>query len=63
MVTGLEVPPAITSLRRTLMKFFQRQNLEKDQPQVELERSLQHEPEGHVHPNYRHWVYLRRSSK
>jgi hypothetical protein len=45
------------------MKFFQRQNLEKDQPQVELERSLQREPEGHVHPNYRHWVYLRRSSK
>lgn len=43
------------------MKFFQRQNSEKDQPQVE--QSPQREPEGHVHPNYRHWVYLRRSSK
>jgi hypothetical protein len=61
MVTGLKVPPAITLLRRTLMKFFRLQRSEKDRTQVE--QAPQREPEGHVHPNYRHWVYFKRSDK
>lgn len=44
------------------MKFFNRQRLEKQRAQVEPETNLHKEPEGYVHPNYRHWVYLRRSS-
>ncbi len=43
------------------MKFFRLQRSEKDRTQVE--QAPQREPEGHVHPNYRHWVYFKRSDK
>lgn len=42
------------------MKLFNRQKLEKNRSQVEPETHK--EPEGHVHPDYRHWVYLKRST-
>jgi hypothetical protein len=41
------------------MKFFHRQKVEKNRTQPET--NPHREPEGHVHPNYRHWVYLKRS--
>ncbi|GAP98382.1 hypothetical protein [Leptolyngbya sp. NIES-2104] len=43
------------------MKLLNRQKLEKNRALVDPE-AMHKEPEGHVHPNYRHWVYLRRSS-
>ncbi|MBD1843102.1 hypothetical protein H6F89_06715 [Cyanobacteria bacterium FACHB-63] len=44
------------------MKLFNRQKSDRNRKPVEPEADLHREPEGHVHPNYRHWVYLRRSS-